>query len=313
MPESYITIGSPGLYTTVQDGGRFGYQRYGMPVSGAMDVYSMQLANWLVGNHSGAACLEATLTGPDIYFDDTCLVAVCGAGMTPVVNGKDMAVYQTIMVKAGDLLSFKPQDYGCRMYIAFSGGVDAEQIMGSRSTCLPCELGGWKGRSLQRGDVIPLGSISSNGPGMKRVPDVLVPAYSQPCILRILPGPEVGRLSFEGLRNLMTTAFVVDTNSDRMGYRLAGLPVGLCRSGHEIVSSGIVFGTIQVPANGQPIIMTADRQTTGGYARIAVVSTIDHTLLAQLRPGDDVSFSEIRVDEANMLLQHRNQLVDKLP
>jgi antagonist of KipI len=313
MPDKFITIGSPGLCTTVQDGGRFGYQRYGMPVSGAMDVYSMQLANWLVGNHSDAACLEATLTGPDIHFGDTCLVAVCGAGMAPAVNGKDIAAYQTIMVKAGDLLSFKTLDYGCRMYIAFSGGVDAELIMGSRSTCQPCKLGGWKGRSLQRGDMIPLGSVSNNGPEMKKVPDVLVPDYRQPCMLRILPGPEVGRLSFEGLRNLMTTAFMVDTNSDRMGYRLTGLPVGLDATGHEIISSGIVFGTIQVPANGQPIIMMADRQTTGGYARIAVVSMIDHTLLAQLRPGDDVSFSEIKTDEACKLLQHRNRMVDMLP
>lgn len=312
MPDNSITIGSPGLYTTVQDGGRFGYQRYGMPVSGAMDVYSMQLANWLVGNQYDAACLEATLTGPDIHFADTCLVAVCGAGMAPVVNGKDVAAYQTIMVKAGDLLSFNTLDHGCRMYVAFSGGVDAELIMGSRSTCQPCRLGGWKGRSLLKGDVIPLGNMNNNGSGMKKVPEVLVPDYNRPCTLRILPGPEVGRLSFEGLRTLMTTAFVVDTNSDRMGYRLAGLPVGLHASGHEIVSSGIVFGTIQVPANGQPIMMMADRQTTGGYARIAVVSAIDHTLLAQLRPGDEVTFSEIKANEAHRLLGHRNRLINLL-
>jgi len=295
-----IIIGSPGMLTTVQDRGRYGFQRFGMPVTGAADLISMQLANLLVGNDPGLAVLEATLSGPEVRFTGRGLVAFCGGGMRPLLNGAVVPAYRAVEVKEGDRLGFEPSDKGCRGYIAFDGGVDVQQVMGSRSTCLRSGTGGWEGRPLREGETIPLGEKRGK-PRVTELPEGLVPGYGTPAMLRILPGPEIRRLAFDGLKNLMNEDYLVGADSDRMGYRLQGEPIRLNEQGHEIISAGIVFGTIQVPPNGQPIVMLADRQTTGGYARIATVATVDHSLLAQLRPGDTVSFCEVSHEEARSL------------
>lgn len=301
-----IRIESPGLLTTVQDLGRYGYQRFGMPVSGAADVFSMQLANLLVGNDQGLAVLEATLTGPQIRLVQDGYAAVCGGGMTPLLNGKEVPAHMTLEVRAGDLLSFEASPAGCRAYIAFDGGLAPDAIMGSRSTYLSAAIGGLKGRPLRVGDTIPLGSTRKKVT-MKQVPASLLPGLAGPVEIRVMPGPESSRMTFEGLKNLMTGEYEVTSDSDRMGLRLKGEPVALCEPGYQIISSGVVAGTMQVPGNGQPIWLLADSQTTGGYARVAVAATVDMTLLAQLRPGDMLTFAEISCEEAQRLFRQRQQ------
>ena len=303
-----IRIESPGLLTTVQDFGRYGYQRFGMPVSGAADVFSMQLANLLVGNAQGMAVLEATLTGPQIMMMNDGFAAVCGGGMTPLLNGTEVPAHMTLEVQAGDLLSFEASSAGCRTYIAFDGGLAPDAIMGSRSTYLPAAVGGLQGRPLRYGDTIPLGNTRKKAT-MRKVPASLLPGLAGPVEVRILAGPESSRMTFEGLKNLITSEYEVASDSDRMGLRLQGKPVALGAPGHQIISSGVVAGTLQVPGNGQPILLLADSQTTGGYARVAVAATVDMPLLAQLRPGDKLSFAEIDYKEASQLLRQRQQLL----
>ena len=294
------------MYTTVQDAGRLGYQRYGMPVSGAVDQLSLQLANYLVGNEPGLAVLEATLSGPEILIGGEGWVAFCGGGMSPLLNGAAIPGYQAVQVRRGDILGFEQANTGFRGYIAFSGGIAVEPVMGSRSTCRRSGIGGWKGRPLHAGDTIPLGEKWGK-PRMTLPSSLVLPDYCSPAILRILPGPEIRRLTFDGLQTLLNEEYQVGADSDRMGYRLQGEPIRLQEPGHEVISAGIVFGTIQVPANGQPIVMLADRQTTGGYSRLAIVASVDHTFLAQLRPGDRVRFSEISL--AGALTLFRNSMI----
>ena len=301
-----IHIEGPGLLTTVQDLGRYGYQRFGMPVAGAVDVYSMQLANLLVGNDPGMAVLEATLTGPDIRLMDAGFIAVCGGGMTPMLNGSQVPAQMTLAVQAGDLLSFESNTEGCRTYIAFAGGLALPPVMGSRSTYIAAAVGGFLGRPLKKGDTIPLG-YRTKKVRIKKLPAGLLPKMDEPKKIRIMPGPESSRLTFEGLRNLLNSEFEVESTSDRMGLRLSGDPVLLNEAGHQIISSGVVTGTLQVPGSGQPILLLADRQTTGGYARVAIAASVDMTLLAQLRPGDKLSFAEIDYEEARQLLRQRQQ------
>ncbi len=306
-----IIIENPGLLSTVQDSGRFGYQRYGMPVSGAMDVLSLQLANLLVGNNPDAAGIEATVSGPAVRFASAGFVAVCGADMGANINGKPVESYKAHKVKADDLLGFGPLQRGCRAYIAFSGGLNVPQVMGSRSTCLPASVGGHHGRPLQQGDIIPLGKSKHRIPRIS-IPELLLTASNSEMYFRIIPGPEVKSLSSAGVVSMLTSSYTLSEQSNRMGYRLEGRQVKLSGPGGNIISSGIAPGTIQITGNGQPIILMADRQTTGGYARVAVVASVDMSRLAQLRPGDSLSFEEISVEQAQKLLVQRQALITNL-
>jgi len=305
---SEIIIEKAGLLSTIQDCGRVGYQRFGMPVSGAMDVYSLQLANIIVGNEPGAAAIEATLIGPEIFFSADTVFSVCGAGMTPFVNGKAVPMYADISVNGGDRLTFSALGYGCRAYIAFAGGLDVPLVMGSRSTYLRAKIGGLNGRALVAGDRIPLGTTDTYGISgiiarQQSQQQFHIPDYQSEQPIRIIPGPEVKRLDFDGIRTLLTSEYQITGQSDRMGIRLSGPAIQIKTregrpGGHDIISAGISPGTIQLPGNGQPIILMADRQTTGGYARIANVASVDLTRVAQLRPGDKIRFQEISLKKA---------------
>lgn len=305
-----ITIVNPGLLTTVQDRGRSGWQRYGMPVSGAMDLYSLMLANMLVGNDPGEAALEATLTGPEMVFGTDTAVAITGADMGPYINNLPVRLNTTLFVSAGDTLSFTGLKNGARCYIGFSGGIDVPVIMGSRSTYLMGMTGGFMGRALKEGDILQIGRPERRITARK-VPESLLPLYSSTQTLRIIPGPEAGMFGMEGLRTFLTTGYQVSTSSDRMGYRLSGSPIGHQNSKADIISSGVAAGTVQVPGDGQPLLLMADRQTTGGYPRIAVVISADMTLAAQLKPGDVIRFSESRIDEAQDILRSRLELMEE--
>jgi biotin-dependent carboxylase-like uncharacterized protein len=302
---SSIVIRSAGLLTTVQDAGREGYQRYGMPVSGAMDSFSMRLANILVGNDTGIACLEATIAGPEIEFTEQTIVAVTGADMGPCINGRSALMYTMLKVKKGDILSFTGLVSGCRSYIAFAGGIDLPEVMGSRSTYLRASVGGFDGRALRTGDVLPLGKITADLKIME-IPRDIIPVYKPSQTIRIISGPEADRFELEGLRSFLTAEYMVTDRSDRMGYRLDGEQIIHKPDGPDIISAGISAGTVQVPGDGKPIILMADRQTTGGYARIANVITADLSLVAQMKPGDTIRFREVTLDHAQELLRLRN-------
>jgi len=333
-----IIIEKGGMLTTIQDCGRHGYQRYGMPVSGAMDLQALLTANTLVGNNSGipshtgnssgnpshtgnipgAAALEATLVGPEILFRGSCesassdnfpqtlidnfhpttlctIIAITGADMQPCINGRPIEMYRPVKVNSGDRLTFTGLKNGCRTYIAFAGGLDVPMVMGSRSTYLRAKIGGLEGRPLKAGDVIPLGSFT-NLAGNNSSPKItgIIPDYQTKRPIQIIPGPEIQRLDFEGIRTFLTTEYTVSANSDRMGLRLDGQPIHIKGAeGHDIISAGVSFGTIQLPGNGLPIILMSDRQTTGGYARIANILTEELPRVAQLKPGDKINFASV--------------------
>jgi antagonist of KipI len=306
-----LYIQSAGLFTTIQDAGRMGYQRFGMPVSGAMDLFSLQLANRLVGNPPHAAAIEATLNGPEIQFSDYCALAICGADMQPCINHQPVPLNMTIGVKNGDRLTFAGLKTGCRAYIAFSGGIDVPVVMGSRSTFARAAIGGMEGRALRAGDVLQLGE--RRGELIKKnLPASLIPGYRSVQSIRIIPGPESKRLDFEGMRRFLSLPYKVTQYSDRMGMRLSGEPITCSNGAYDIISAGISMGTIQLPGNGEPIILMADRQTTGGYARIACVINVDLTLVAQLKPDDQIFFCQISLLQAQEIYRERMKIINRI-
>ena len=271
-----------------------------MPVSGAMDVFSLELANMVVGNDPGDACLEATVSGPELEFTGVTWVAITGADMDPHLNGQIIPMNTAIDVRPGDRLGFRGLRSGCRAYIAFAGGISVPPLMGSRSTYLRAGIGGFQGRALMTGDELPLGEPLGK-PRLKKIPEGLIPEYRHEQTIRIISGPEAHFFEIAGLRSFLSTEYTVTAQSDRMGYRFTGEPIRHMEGMTNIISAGISLGTVQVPGDGQPIILMADRQTSGGYARIANVITVDLTLLAQMRPGDKIRFKETTLDFAQQV------------
>ncbi len=290
-----ITIKKPGLLSTIQDAGRWGFQKYGMPVSGAMDLYSLRRANELVGNGSKEACIEATMDGPTIEFFNDGFIAICGADMQATLDGNDIEMYKTVRVNKGSNLSFKGLKTGLRTYIAFSGGINVPVVMGSKSTYLRGKIGGFQGRKLQKGDEIEIGTFNKNL-DFKKVPKNKIPFYKEYFTARIIPGPEAGHFTVKGLADFLNSEYTLTEQCDRMGYRLTGTKIRH-RLSADIISSGIAFGTIQVPSHGDPIIMMADRQTIGGYTRIGNIVSEDLPYIAQLKPGDKISFKEVKLND----------------
>ncbi len=285
----------PGVLTTVQDAGRFGYQKSGIRTSGVMDAESFEKANYLVGNENGEAVLETTLYGGTMEFSEDAVIAVTGADMEPRVNQVPIPMNRPIKISAGDSLSLGMAREGCRAYIAFAGGIDVPLVMGSRSTDITCRIGGYQGRRLAAGDEIRLGT----GRRYEEVKDRTVQAssYPVPISLRVIEGPQAEYFTEKGKQTLYSQTYTISEQSDRMGYRMEG-PAIESVNGTDIISDGIPLGAIQVPAGGKPIILLADRQTTGGYAKIGTVCSFDIPKLVQGKPGDSVRFTRITVEEA---------------
>jgi len=283
-----------------------------MPVSGAMDVFSLELANVLAGNDPGDACLEAMISGPELEFTGATWIAITGADMDPHLNGQGIPMNTAVDIRPGDRLGFRGLRSGCRAYIAFAGGITVPPVMGSRSTYLRAGIGGFQGRALMPGDELPLGEPPGK-PRLKKIPAGLIPEYKHEQTIRIISGPEAHFFEIAGLRSFLSTEYTVTAQSDRMGYRLSGEPIKHREVMTNIISAGISLGTVQVPGDGQPIILMSDRQTSGGYARIANVITADLKLLAQMRPEDKMRFKEVTVEIAQQvciskhhtLLEHR--------
>lgn len=295
-----LHILNPGPLTTVQDRGRFGYMASGIGPSGAMDPDAYATANALVGNRNGEAVLEFTLLGATIRFEGDGVIALAGADMGASLDGVPLETYCSHSVKSGQTLTMTMAKTGCRGYLAVAGGIDVPMVMESRSTNLKCSLGGLDGRALKRGDILRTGNAVGR-PGKRRKK----PEFAQSVTIRVIPGPQDDLFTQRGLATLWGNAYAVSTSSDRMGLRLDG-PAIETIAGSDIVSDGIAFGSIQVTSAGQPIILMADRQTTGGYAKVGTVCSLDLPRLAQLRPGGEVRMQPITVEEAQRLLRKRS-------
>jgi biotin-dependent carboxylase-like uncharacterized protein len=301
---------NPGLFTSVQDMGRFGYESQGVPVSGAMDEFAFRVANMLVGNDENAPVLEMTLMGPTLEVTQDSVVAVTGAWMNPLVNGVERPCWSSFPVRKGETLSFAPVKTGCRVYMAVSGGFDGDVVMGSVSTYTRGSIGGIKGRRLEKGDVLSLKRHTLFTHFFK-VNEEYIPHYSAEEEIRIVPGPQHDYFSREVIELFLNSTYTITKDSDRMGYRLDG-PAIKAKEKHDIITDGIMPGAVQIPGNGKPIIMLKDAQTTGGYAKIATVISIDLSKLAQLKPGDRIKFSAISVEEAHQLLKKKEEVLNKI-
>jgi antagonist of KipI len=287
MAELHII--TPGMLTTVQDVGRWGFQARGVPVAGPMDAYAHRLANALVGNPVAAATLEITLVGPEIEFDDDRVVAVTGARFEVTRNGESMPMRTAVAVPAGSRVKFGRRSAGARAYLAVAGGIAVRPVLGSRATHVITAMGGVDGRSLRAGDRLPLGPPGGAAPPRRQFAEDPADDYlPTPAVLRILAGPHRDYFAGDALRVLQSAPYSVGGASDRMAFRLDGAPVSLIRT--HMISDATTMGALQVPPSGLPILLMADRQTTGGYPQLAVVATADLRIAAQLAPGDAVSF-----------------------
>ncbi|MGE0705798.1 MAG: biotin-dependent carboxyltransferase family protein, partial [Vicinamibacterales bacterium] len=279
-----LSVIRPGLLTTVQDGGRWGWQSSGVPVSGAMDPVSHRLANALVGNPPGSATLEVTLLGPELEFHDDRLVAVCGAEFEISVNGNGMPPQSAFPVGRGSRCRFGSRLRGARASVAISGGIAVPPVLGSRATHVTTRMGGYEGRALVAGDTLPLGKPSERERlDLPASTNALVrlPAAG-PTTVRVIPGPHADRFEENAMAVLQSAPYTVTPQSNRMGYRLEGAALRSAPTRASFALSEATFhGALQVPPNGQPIVLMADRQTTGGYPVLAVVAAADIGLTAQ--------------------------------
>ncbi|MBP1933697.1 biotin-dependent carboxyltransferase family protein [Ammoniphilus resinae] len=317
-----LTILRPGLLTTVQDLGRYGYQRIGVMVSGAMDSFAHRMANLLVGNEQGEATLEITLIGPVIRFEKDALIAICGADFSPSMEGIPVPTWRPVWVRKGSILKFSPSEVGARAYLAIAGGYAIDPVMNSRSTFLRAGIGGFQGRALKAGDVLNFRS-SSNwfDSGVQndlpftysawRISKNLLPLYRKNPTIRVMEGGEYEWFTREAQANFFSAPFTVSSQSDRMGYRLTG-PKMAVHEQRELISEAVTMGTVQISSDGNPIVLMADRATTGGYPKLAHIATVDLPLLAQVRPGEQLWFYKITLQEAQRLWIRREREIQQL-
>jgi len=307
-----IVVLDAGLLTTVQDLGRFGWQQHGVPVSGAMDVWALRAANRLVGNDERSAALEITLAGPALRFDGPGVIAVTGGDLGARLQGRPMPPWQSVGVPSGTDLTFSGARDGMRAYLGVAGGIDVPLVLGSRSTLTRSRLGGYMGRALAAGDRVPVGGgATPPASAGLRLPRTIIPAYGHFHTLRVVMGPQDDAFTEEGIRNFLSEVYTLAPQSDRVGCRLTGPRIGH-RRGADIVSDGTAFGTVQVSGDGMPIVLMADRGTTGGYTKIATVASVDLPRLAQAAPGDRVRFVQVGVDEAQALLRAARAQLERI-
>jgi len=296
-----------GLLTTVQDLGRLGFQSRGVPPAGPMDSCSHRLANLAVGNPADRATLEITLIGPELLFESDARIAVCGAEFQATVDGRALAPAAACELRAGAVVKFGPRVRGARAYLAVDGGIDVPVVLKSRATHLVSRMGGCEGRRLQDGDVLRLGEgLPGSRPGRRWVPEL----PEGGAVVRVLPGPHVDAFAPEAFEVFASTRFLIAPASDRMAYRLIGHAID--RAGEqEMISDVLPNGGVQVPGSGQPILLMADRATTGGYPIIATVITADLPIAGQLAPGDWIRFApSTPADALSALIARERRLMD---
>ena len=314
-----VTVIRPGLASTFQDCGRHGHQHLGIPVGGAMDLRAHQLANLIAGNQRDMASLEITLLGPTLKFNSASVIALTGANLSPSLNGVTVAMGRPVIVEAGDVLSFGERRDGVRCYLAWHGGIDLPTVLGSQSTYLRGGLGGFRGRALRKGDVLPLNSplradtlrsLAEDLDNMSiYLPSTL--ANNPRSRLRVMRGPHTGLFTEEAVQALLNSSYRIANESDRMGYRLQG-PTLAVKESRQLLSEGVTLGSIQVPADGLPIVLMADRQSIGGYPKIGHIATVDLPHLAQRMPGEEIQFQEISLAQAQQLDNLREEALARL-
>ncbi|MCV9884343.1 5-oxoprolinase subunit C family protein [Metabacillus halosaccharovorans] len=321
-----IKVTEPGLLTTIQDLGRKGFQQYGVVVGGVMDDAAARLANIMVGNSEDEAVLELTVIGPSLMFEQDYLISICGADLSAKIDNIRVPLWRPVLVKKGSCLTFGRPINGCRSYVAVAGGFDVPVVMNSRSTYIRGKIGGIHGRALIEGDRLnqrkqeslfaraiigslrreehstPFQSVNWTIPTHKRTTNHKNPT------LRIIKGPQFSMFSSLSQEEFLTEAYKVTPQSDRMGYRLSGSKLDVT-SQLNLLSEAVPMGTIQVPNDGQPIVLMSDHQTIGGYPKIGYVISVDLPLMSQVMPGELVRFKEVSVLEAqHLLLQRENEI-----
>jgi antagonist of KipI len=296
-----IMVVRAGMFTTVQDLGRREYRAAGVPLGGAVDPFALRLVNLLVGNAEDAAALEFTLVGPELEFASDVTIALGGGDFGRLPR------WQPLRVRAGERVKLGAANSGCRGYLAVAGGFDVPVVLGGRGTYMRAALGGVEGRALRDGDVLRADEISRPLVGRWRIDERILPAYSAAPTVRVVRGAQGEEFG----DTFTSVEFKVTAKSDRMGARLSG-PIVAREVVRESVSTTVVPGTVQVPPDGQPIVLLADAQTIGGYPQIAHVVTVDLPLVAQLRPGDTVRFCEVSLAEAHDLIRVRERAMAML-
>jgi antagonist of KipI len=292
-----VRVIKAGMLTTIQDLGRWGLQSHGVPVAGPMDPVSHRVANALVGNAAGAATFEITLLGPDFEFEDERVVAAAGAEFEMTLDGRAAPMHAPFVVSSGSRLHVGARRRGARAYLAIAGGIAVPPTLGSRSTHLISVMGGIGGRPVKAGDVVPLGDSSDARRTHAALSESVVPLPDGHARIRVLPGPQIEYFAIDALTVLQSAPYRIAQNSDRMGFRLDG-PALTHSRGADIISDATPLGVLQVPASGQPILLMADRQTTGGYPKIATVISADISVAGQLGPGDTIEFAVCSTREA---------------
>ncbi len=310
-----LKILKSGLQTSVQDLGRVGFQKYGVIASGVMDPFAHRIANLLTGNDERLATLEITLVGPTIQFTEDAVIALCGGDLSPQLDDNDIKMWRMLPIKKGSTLTFGEPRIGARCYLAVAGGIDVTELMGSRSTYLRAGIGGFQGRALAKGDEVPIGEMDllqtkALHQNTENEFDWLIPPvryYEEP-IIRMIKGKQFDLFDEDSKRQIFSEAYTVSASSDRMGYRLEGARLSLENS-TELISEAVAFGSVQVPADGNPIVLLADRQTTGGYPKIGQIAFVDLPLIAQAKQGQPIRFKEISLLEAQRRLIEQEQYI----
>lgn len=304
-----LAVSKKGLYTTIQDNGRYLYQKYGISRCGALDDYAFRVANMLVNNELSEAVLELTLFGGVFEVLESGFISITGADMDPKINNKSAPMWETLELNKGDILSFKAARNGCRTYIAIAGGIDVPLVLNSRSTYIRGKIGGFNGSTLDEGDVIS--SMKKDYPSKYILPSEFIPIYNQKNTARVIFGPQFGNFTRKGIETFLDEEYVFTNDINRMACRLEGSPIEHKYTAN-IISDGTPNGAIQVPENGKPIILLNDRQTTGGYPKIACIITTDIQKIAQAKPNDSISFKVISVSKAHLIYRNYINNLDRL-
>jgi len=302
-----ITVIKPGLYTTIQDIGRFGYQQLGIVPSGAMDSFALRTANMLVDNHDTESTIEITMIGPILRFEKSAIISICGANMSPEINGIPVQTGKVLTIQSGEILTFNKLVSGSRCYLAVHGGIQVEKVLDSKSTYVKGRIGGINGLPLRTQDYIPIQESRMKRRAKWSLARECFQYVESNSPVRIMEGKQFHLFTQRAKSKLLQAEFKIQSNSDRMGYRLQGEYHLSLSSPKELITEGVTMGSIQVPPDGQPIVLMADRQTTGGYPKIAQVASVDLPILAQKKPGDIIKFEMVSLRTAQSLLIKREK------
>ncbi|TCC97421.1 5-oxoprolinase subunit C family protein [Pedobacter psychroterrae] len=300
-----------GMLSTIQDLGRYGYQKSGIIVSGAMDKLALRIGNLLLGNEEDEAGLEITLIGPVLLFEEAHLIILTGADLSPSIDGAPLTMWRPVHIPKGSLLTFGKPASGCRAYLSVAGGFKIKPVLGSCATYLQAGIGGWEGRALKPGDRIPFKQAYKANGKFNWTPDLKLYPRLDKQTIGVIAGPEFSLFTKDSIAAFFSQEFSISKDNNRMGYRLDGAGIHQTKT-EEMLSSAVTFGTIQVPQQGKPIILMADSQTTGGYPRIAQVITAALSILAQKQTGSLIKFELITLAEAQKQLQQQEKQIQQL-